>query len=916
MSIASRPIDPKEALDPWEIAKTRFLEGLDENERTLFNEATIENLYYGASNVERKDKKESRTRRILGTLQPLLSAVEDYGKALDTYANIAPTYLAPIWGSIRVVLAIASSFERFYGRMVDMFGRIGDILPRFRDFQKIFDVQKYQRFNQALAAAYLDIIVLCTEFRTLLQDQKKSTVKRLFQPVSPALNSHLQEAIVRFRNHRKKVEKEAELCHMIEEKEARDLVLRNTEAAKARERESRQKRLISQISTIDYQYKHRRMQKVRHPGTGAWFITLPAFKEWLDSNSSSVLCCHGIPGSGKSVLVSSIIDYLVSSKTPKASTVFYYCNHTDKRTLDPLNIFKSLTQQLLQSLGDLPESLLSFIEETFPHDSYVPDLDEIFRLLLAVIHQCSSTTIIIDGIDEVAEDKKALILSQLKNIVRDGRPNLLKLLISGREDNTDALQIREIPGMKIRITADTIAGDIGNYVRSAVRELIRIGDLKVGDSVLEDEIILALTAGAKGMFLWVKFQLDELCAAQTDNTIRKVLRNLPRDLGETYERLLMRIQGEEIRQFIHRMFEWIIFAKRPLVAEELREAIAFTPDDTQWDAGKIPNDLLRLVRISGHLFMVDEETGVVQLAHYTVQQYLLDPKRALRSGFALNLEDGDCNIGRICVAYLSFSDFETQITRHIDTITPGFAAMERAMASQSLMPNYNPGSKVVKAVKHLRGRKPKPLNIEFTRYIPKSNPPTVDLIQKYCLLSYVANNWLYHTVSLNTSNDPTMAKFTKLVLSKKLLFDFRPWGQVDVESKDSLIGQTPLSWAVQNGHQAVVKLLLETGEVDVESKDGLYGQTPLSWAARNGHEAVVKLLLETGEVDVESKDGLNGQTPLWWAARNGHEAVVKLLLETGQVDVESKDSLNGQTPLSLAAQNRHEAVVKLLLETG
>jgi hypothetical protein len=204
-------------------------------------------------------------------------------------------------------------------------------------------------------------------------------------------------------------------------------------------------------------------------------------------------------GSGKSVLISSIIDHLVLSKTPMASTVFYYCNHTDKRTLDPLNIFKSLTQQLLQFLGDLPESLLSIIEETFPDDSNVPDLDEIFRLLLVVIHQFSSTTIIIDGIDEVAEDNKALILSQLNNLVRDGGPTLLKLLISGREDSTNAIQIRGIPGTKIRITADTIAGDIDNYVRSAVRELIRSGDLKVGDSVLEDEIILKLAAGAKGM---------------------------------------------------------------------------------------------------------------------------------------------------------------------------------------------------------------------------------------------------------------------------------------------------------------------------------------------------------------------------------------------------------------------------------
>jgi len=40
----------------------------------------------------------------------------------------------------------------------------------------------------------------------------------------------------------------------------------------------------------------------------------------------------------------------------------------------------------------------------------------------------------------------------------------------------------------------------------------------------------------------------------------------------------------------------------------------------------------------------------------------------------------------------------------------------------------------------------------------------------------------------------------------------------------------------------VVKLLVETGKVDVDSKDTEYGQTPLSRAAAQGHEAMVKLL--------------------------------------------------------------------------
>jgi ankyrin repeat protein len=77
----------------------------------------------------------------------------------------------------------------------------------------------------------------------------------------------------------------------------------------------------------------------------------------------------------------------------------------------------------------------------------------------------------------------------------------------------------------------------------------------------------------------------------------------------------------------------------------------------------------------------------------------------------------------------------------------------------------------------------------------------------------------------------------------------------------------------QNGHEPVVKLLLEKN-ADIESKDD-YGQTPLSWAARRGYEPVVKLLLEKN-ADIESKDN-NGQTPLSWAAQNGYEPVVKLI---------------------------------------
>jgi ankyrin repeat protein len=46
------------------------------------------------------------------------------------------------------------------------------------------------------------------------------------------------------------------------------------------------------------------------------------------------------------------------------------------------------------------------------------------------------------------------------------------------------------------------------------------------------------------------------------------------------------------------------------------------------------------------------------------------------------------------------------------------------------------------------------------------------------------------------------------------------------------------------GHNAIVKLLLDTGKVNVDARDSWYNRTPLSWAAVKGHEAIVKLLLD------------------------------------------------------------------------
>lgn len=146
-------------------------------------------------------------RSAIQKLGPLVNAIENYGKAVDTTAQVTPFHPSPIWGSIRVLLLLASTHGKFYDRIVDTLSRIGDILPRFRGYERIYGRRKHQRLAKILSNAYLDIINLCAQFRKLLREQKSSSVRRMLRLVS--LDGRLDDAVGKFRQQRQTVEEEA-----------------------------------------------------------------------------------------------------------------------------------------------------------------------------------------------------------------------------------------------------------------------------------------------------------------------------------------------------------------------------------------------------------------------------------------------------------------------------------------------------------------------------------------------------------------------------------------------------------------------------------------------------------------------------------------------------------------------------------
>ncbi|XHF98658.1 hypothetical protein AWENTII_002203 [Aspergillus wentii] len=125
----------------------------------------------------------------------------------------------------------------------------------------------------------------------------------------------------------------------------------------------------------------------------------------------------------------------------------------------------------------------------------------------------------------------------------------------------------------------------------------------------------------------------------------------------------------------------------------------------------------------------------------------------------------------------------------------------------------------------------------------------------------------------------------------------------------SSIGRTPLSWAAERGHEAVVEILLRDARTNPDTKD--FYRTVAERTALETADADWEF---NRKVDLDSEE-TNYRTPLSRAAENGHVEVVKLLLQDGRVNPDMHDS-QGRTALSWAMGKGHQDVVRLFLGDG
>ncbi|KAF2786863.1 hypothetical protein K505DRAFT_258984 [Melanomma pulvis-pyrius CBS 109.77] len=474
---------------PWETAKNKFLENLSPEEIQQFQNATLENFFYDASSAQKKHARGSRVWELQEKLASLAEGIDDYGKALDVYSNAYGLILCPIWGSVRVVLNIALEAGKFQEKIVDMFARIGDALPRFRIYQSLF--RKHERLLRALSAAYLDILKFCIMAKDFFLLPMSIICMAIWKPFQKQFNDY----IVAFRTHQKMVEKEAGLAHLIESARSREIELANRALQERNEKIHRRHRIFSALPSIGYQTKHDIICSHRHPGTNTWLQTHYNFVGWLSSQSSDCLSCFGIPGSGKSVLSASTIDYLIELSQPSSVVCYYYCDYADPLSLDASRLIATIIKQVLVHLP--LDHFNDAFDCPFETDRPTPSHSKCQEFLLRLFENFTEVFIVLDGIDELAQYSQSIVLNMVNDLLHSSRTRV-KVFVTSRCEEClirESLESYRV----IDLGTDHLQADVELFVTRKLESTILSQRLDFSDSLLKREIIQALVNGANGM---------------------------------------------------------------------------------------------------------------------------------------------------------------------------------------------------------------------------------------------------------------------------------------------------------------------------------------------------------------------------------------------------------------------------------
>ena len=217
-------------------------------------------------------------------------------------------------------------------------------------------------------------------------------------------------------------------------------VVKRVDGLRISQDRDRRKKALSQLTTIDFEANHADIASRRANLTGGWFLESAQFTSWRRHESSSILWCPGIPGSGKTILSSLVIDDLrvEIARDPGIGLAGNYCSYLDIQST--MNLMGSIIRQLLEPLSIEPPSKPLTLENT--------------RAVMSdILTYYSKVILVIDALDE-CEDRVALmkeVHQLMQSVSNEPSKTLIHLFVTGRHSVSSDVERMLKPAFQLEI---------------------------------------------------------------------------------------------------------------------------------------------------------------------------------------------------------------------------------------------------------------------------------------------------------------------------------------------------------------------------------------------------------------------------------------------------------------------------------
>ncbi|PNP52567.1 hypothetical protein THARTR1_06914 [Trichoderma harzianum] len=238
--------------------------------------------------------------------------------------------------------------------------------------------------------------------------------------------------------------------------------------------EDQKERALLQALASDYE-GHKDFNPRKVEGTCEWFFADERFRNWRNSNVSSLLWVSAGPGCGKSVLSRSLIDERRLSTSVTTSTVcyFFFKDGDDSRKYAH-NALCALLHQLFthDTTGNL-------IAQALPsHKNFGETLSQNFSELWKILVRCSNlpesgeVVCIIDALDECQEKSRMIFIEELQRFYRHSPApsSKLKFLITSRPYDTIEASFKQLSGATsyLRFDGDDKSAEISREINLVI----------------------------------------------------------------------------------------------------------------------------------------------------------------------------------------------------------------------------------------------------------------------------------------------------------------------------------------------------------------------------------------------------------------------------------------------------------------